>query len=263
MSAKKAVFPVVKGIRYNSPSGRANGQPQVTHVSLLQQFIDVEYKLWARNLGFGVRVKEDGWRDPVNAPVHLAKAGTADQTWHLYWEPWFGHNFAGAADLNVDPGSKERTFHLNVIRPRLELWGIGYHVEADHLHIDVGTFTSTVPGNGGWKRRALGAPNWAKTHVAPVTGKLDAGLIRALQHFLNTKRNEALAEDGDLGGFTARALQRWAGTKQDGDIGPITSAAIAQKLGTAQTWDSTWMNTLLAVRANSSNSGCPWGALPI
>lgn len=267
MSAPNAEFPVVGGIRYNL--AKSSGQPQVTHESLLQQFIEVEYLPLAKQAGLTVRVKEDGFRDPVDANVHLRLAGTQDQTWHLYWASWLSRTCAGAADLNVDPGSKERAWHLKVIVPRLELWGIGYHVESDHLHIDVGTFTSNVPGDGGWRRRALGTPNWGKTHVIPVTGRfdLDGGgydpaTTKALQHFLNHQRHEALAEDGDLGGFTARALQRWAGTKQDGSIGPITRAAVGKRIGSKLALGDTWVNTLLQIRLNSANTGCTWQPLP-
>lgn len=228
--------------------------PQVTHETILQCFKDAVFIPKAKKAGLKPVIYEDGYYDKIDYPGHIGP-GTKS-TWHNVQSVWFGKNIGCAADLNLNiSGQQEYLWFKNNIIPVARLWGLGYHWEANHLHVEVGTWSNEGNGltsGGKWyKRGTEGKPDFKATGVIPVDGKWSTNTTKALQRLVGA------SIDGNWGPKTTKAVQTWLTKRgyplvKDGDLGPKTKAAMQKVVGTRQPFQSTWFNVVWQVRLNGT-----------
>ncbi|NHN55754.1 hypothetical protein G9U51_08225 [Calidifontibacter sp. DB0510] len=226
----------------------ATSQPQVTHETIRSLFVE---RVFVPAAGKAALVYEDGVYDPVDYGKHVDQTAAGYQkTWHTELAQWFGQTVAFAADLNwTGAGSERDWFYANIV-PKLKHWGLGFHWETNHLHIDVGQYSNDGARwyRGGWE----GKPAWDRSSVIACDGVWGYSTTRSLQKLLK------VAQTGSFDRATIVALQKWliargARVKADGIVGPATKAAMQAALGTSSPWGSTWFTTVLQVRLNATH----------
>lgn len=213
-----------------------------THPVVLHCFIRDVFIPLVKEERLGYVVYEDGVFDKIDFWKHLRKLPFS---WHARHRAvkYAGKTFGCAADLNITPVSKERSFFVNTLFKHMRAWGIAGWWEVNHAHIDAGGNNAfgrgaVTPGN-----YAFGRPSFsARGNPIAIDGTWGGNTTRKLQMKLGLK------VDGSFGPATTRAVQKWVGVKQDGSFGPATRRALANKVGTKDLpmpGRNTWGNSVL------------------